>query len=152
MKKISFFIALIATVFLPNSFAQTSPVKNLGVLAAYYDVRNALVAGKVEIAALKAEELKAALNTVKSIESKTALQKNSGLIAGSKNIKSQRDAFANLSADMITLVKAEKLNTEPVYQLTCPMKNSSWLSNEKTVKNPYYGSAMLSCGKVVGTL
>ena len=52
MKKISFVIALIATVFLPNSFAQTSPVKNLGVLAAYYDVRNALVAGKVEIAAL----------------------------------------------------------------------------------------------------
>jgi hypothetical protein len=34
----------------------------------------------------------------------------------------------------------------------CPMKKSNWLSNEKTVKNPYYGSAMLTCGEVTGTI
>jgi hypothetical protein len=32
------------------------------------------------------------------------------------------------------------------------MKKANWLSNEKQVKNPYYGSAMLNCGKVVDTI
>jgi hypothetical protein len=28
------------------------------------------------------------------------------------------------------------------------MKKASWLSNDKAIKNPYYGSAMLTCGNV----
>ncbi|MGY4386382.1 hypothetical protein ACVWYN_003435 [Pedobacter sp. UYP24] len=32
------------------------------------------------------------------------------------------------------------------------MKKSSWLSSEKAVKNPYFGSAMLACGSVQETL
>jgi len=32
------------------------------------------------------------------------------------------------------------------------MKKSSWLSNDTSIKNPYYGSSMLTCGKVTGTL
>jgi hypothetical protein len=31
-------------------------------------------------------------------------------------------------------------------------KGANWLSLENKVKNPYYGSRMLSCGKVVETL
>jgi len=32
------------------------------------------------------------------------------------------------------------------------MKKAVWLSNEKAIKNPYYGSQMLTCGKVVETI
>jgi hypothetical protein len=28
----------------------------------------------------------------------------------------------------------------------------NWLSKENTIKNPYYGSQMLSCGSVVETI
>ena len=37
-----------------------------------------------------------------------------------------------------------------LYQQFCPMydKGSAWLSTSNEVKNPYYGSKMLKCGKV----
>ena len=28
------------------------------------------------------------------------------------------------------------------------MKKAAWLSSEKQIKNPYYGSSMLTCGEV----
>lgn len=31
-------------------------------------------------------------------------------------------------------------------------KGATWLSKENVVKNPYYGSMMLSCGKVTETI
>ncbi|MAQ74933.1 MAG: hypothetical protein CL613_01215 [Aquimarina sp.] len=31
------------------------------------------------------------------------------------------------------------------------MKKAYWLSKEKDIKNPYYGSSMLTCGKVAET-
>lgn len=153
MKRISFVIGVIATVFVSGTFAQTTTNNSQPVLSVYYEIRNALVAGKPDAAATKAEELKTAINSLKSLESRTTLQKTAGLIASSaKNLAAQRDAFATLSIDMLILAKAEKLSTQPIYQLTCPMKKASWLSSEKTIKNPYYGSAMLSCGRVAETL
>jgi len=45
---------------------------------------------------------------------------------------------------------------QPVYYQHCPMANggkgANWLSKENAVKNPYYGSQMLSCGKTVETI
>jgi hypothetical protein len=32
------------------------------------------------------------------------------------------------------------------------MKKAYWLSPDKAIKNPYYGSAMLTCGKVTETI
>jgi Cu(I)/Ag(I) efflux system membrane fusion protein len=31
-------------------------------------------------------------------------------------------------------------------------KGAYWLSNEKKVRNPYYGASMLSCGQVKATI
>jgi hypothetical protein len=53
---------------------------------------------------------------------------------------------------MIVLAKAVKLSSDPIYEAYCPMKKASWLSSEKVIKNPYYGSAMLTCGSVRDTL
>jgi hypothetical protein len=53
---------------------------------------------------------------------------------------------------MTVLAKAVKLSSEPVYQVYCPMKKANWLSSSKEIKNPYFGSAMLTCGKVVETI
>jgi hypothetical protein len=83
---------------------------------------------------------------------KESLQKHTGMIAASRELKSQRGHFSALSEDVIALAKTVKLSDAPVYQMYCPMKKSNWLSNEKTVKNPYYGSAMLTCGELTGTI
>ena len=66
-------------------------------------------------------------------------------------IAHQREHFKDLSADMIDLVAITGTSTK-LYQQHCPMydknKGGSWLSAQSNIENPYYGSKMLSCGKV----
>lgn len=155
MKNIFLLVAFIATAFAQTGFAQHehSTESIQGLLPSYYNVKDALVAGNATLAATKAKKLLTAItnaddNTVDK-KAKKSLLKHAGEIAASKDLKSQREHFAAFSEDVIALAKTTKLSDSPAYQMYCPMKKSNWLSNEKAVKNPYYGSAMLTCGKVV---
>ena len=58
----------------------------------------------------------------------------------------QREHFKSLSIDMIDMV-AITGTPNTLYQQFCPMydKGSAWLNE---IRNPYYGSKMLKCGKV----
>ena len=64
-------------------------------------------------------------------------------------INKQREHFKLLSNNMIDLVTITGTENT-LYQQYCPMydKGSSWLSSSKDIKNPYYGSKMLACGRV----
>jgi hypothetical protein len=44
------------------------------------------------------------------------------------------------------------MNTSTLYQQYCPMKKAYWLSETPTIKNPYYGKEMPTCGKTTETL
>jgi len=72
---------------------------------------------------------------------------NEGLttIASSENIADQRKAYSGVSEGLYKSVKAFGVG-ETVYYQHCPMAKSSWLSNSEDIKNPYYGSMMLTCG------
>lgn len=62
-------------------------------------------------------------------------------------IDHQREHFETLStdvSDLITLLGTDKT----LYIDYCPMKKMSWLSETKDIKNPYYGSKMLTCGNI----
>lgn len=76
------------------------------------------------------------------------LRKDATVISEARNITTQRETFSNLSDNMIALTKQFKLSDKSVYVQYCPMADASWLSNEKQIANPYYGSSMLSCGSV----
>ncbi|WP_445731176.1 DUF3347 domain-containing protein [Mariniflexile sp.] len=64
-------------------------------------------------------------------------------------IDHQREHFKTLSKDIMDMV-AITGTKNTLYQQFCPMydKGSAWLSTSNEVKNPYYGSKMLKCGKV----
>ncbi|MBS1738243.1 MAG: DUF3347 domain-containing protein [Bacteroidetes bacterium] len=158
MKKVFLIVAFIATAFMQQSFAQdTSNQKQLSqLLTSYYQVKDALIEGNSTTASLKAE---AFLKTANGISNRTisegsrnALVKDAGVISETKDLKKQREVFANLSTNMYALAKSLKLTTEPIYYNYCPMKKAYWLSSDKVIKNPYYGSAMLTCGKVTETI
>ncbi|MFN0082804.1 MAG: DUF3347 domain-containing protein [Ferruginibacter sp.] len=157
MKKIFLMLAFIATAFTQNSFAQDSTkTQPAQLLNAYYQLKDNLVKSNATLAAANADELVKAINgtdkqTVND-DAKASLLKDAGAIAQSKDIKLQREKFATLSNNMFELAKTVKLSADPVYQQYCPMKKASWLSNDKAIKNPYYGSAMLTCGSVKATL
>lgn len=155
--KLFFIVAFLATVFSQQTFAQAvKPSVPPELLISYYGIKDALVTGKADDAAMHAQHF---LKIANGIDFKVisegninALLKDASAISESKDIKMQREHFANLSNNMSALAKAVKLSDQPVYQVYCPMKKASWLSSEKEIKNPYYGSAMLTCGTVKETI
>lgn len=126
-----------------------------GILTNYYSLKEFLVLGDSKNAVLTANELIQSLDTAKFTNAATLspkLKKEANAIASSSDINKQRLAFATLSLAMIEFVKANKDDTAPIYVDYCPMKKTYWLSAEKTIRNPYYGSAMLSCGSITDTI
>lgn len=158
MKKIIVSVAIFATMLVQSSFAQdTAPQDKLSsLLSQYYSLKNALVAGDGNAASTSADAFSKTLNSIDHAvvpeESMTALLKDATALSQTKDVKKQRDYFSTFSTNMAALSKTVKLTSEPIYQAYCPMKKASWLSSDKTIKNPYFGSAMLTCGKVVETI
>ena len=155
MKKIILMLALFEKAFTFNSFAQDSTITQpVQLLNTYYKLKNALVSSNPTSAAASAEELVKAINVTEAVndDTRAGLLKDANTISQSKDIKLQREKFAALSNNMFGLAKTVKLSAEPIYQQYCPMKKAFWLSNDKAIKNPYYGSAMLTCGSIKATL
>lgn len=157
MKKIFLSVAICATAFVQQSFAQkaTTP-KPSELLTSYYNIKDALVSGDPNSAAINAEQFVKTINSISSEiiheSNKEALLKDAGKISATKDLKKQREAFSTFSNNMFAFAKTVKLSSEPIYQQYCPMKKASWLSSEKDIKNPYYGKAMLTCGKITETI
>ncbi|HEK21327.1 DUF3347 domain-containing protein [Mucilaginibacter sp.] len=164
MKKIFLLVALAATTF-TQSFAQNSakPSALGSLLSSYYDVKNDLIKSNSTDAAMHATGFLKAVNAVdmKSLPEadmnafmtfQDKLAFDAKHISESKDIAHQREHFANFSSNFFKLAKAVKLTDQAVYYDYCPMKKSYWLSADASIKNPYFGSQMLTCGKVTETL
>lgn len=160
MKKLFFLSALFAGSAIQANAQSSGSINNL--LADYYAVKNALVAGDAAKAKSGAADFIQHANgldpkTLSTAEQsaynpvKANLLAQAKLLAESKDLAAQRNAFAGFSDQMIGLVKAIKPATA-VYVDYCPMKKASWLSAEQAIKNPYYGNAMLNCGAVKETI
>ncbi len=153
-----------------HSETTTSRVQNDNQLKAVFDnyflVKDALIGSNGNNTAVASKELVNAINNIKMdkldmdvhmvwMKVVNTIQKDAENIGNTKDVKIQRDHFTSLSKDMYTLIKVSKYET-PVYYQFCPMfndgKGANWLSKENAVKNPYYGSMMLSCGKTVETI
>jgi len=132
----------------------------------YFAIKDALIKTDGNTASTKAKELLTAISTVKMEKLSTEehnvwmkvmkdLSFDAEHIADTKEASHQRDHFMTLSKNMYALIKVSKTETPTYYQF-CPMANdgkgANWLSKENAVKNPYYGSQMLSCGKTVETI
>lgn len=158
MKKLFFTVAMFATAFVQQIFAQDAQKETQlsQFLHSYYDIKDALVAGNAATASLKAADFIKHLNAIDakviSADKATALLQDATHISENKEIKHQREHFAKFSQNMFALAKSVKLTEDPIYEAYCPMKKAYWLSNEKAIKNPYYGSAMLTCGSIKETL
>tara|TARA_R110002110_G_scaffold13409_5_gene64112 strand:- start:3159 stop:3803 length:645 start_codon:yes stop_codon:yes gene_type:complete len=127
------------------------------IVDAYIQIKNSLVADNKEDAAKGATALLAAFSTFDMTTLKGKAHTDYMEIAESAKeqaehivkspIDHQREHFETLSTDindLVTLLGTEKT----LYQDYCPMKKVSWLSETKDIKNPYYGSKMLTCGSV----
>ena len=155
MKKVSLVIAIFITAF-SQVIAQETKSLLPQLLSDYYNIKDALIAGNAATASLRAADF---IKTINGVDYKVLaegnvniLLKDAGKISGSSDLNSQRIYFVNFSNNMLAVAKAVKLSDKEIYLQYCPMKKASWLSNEIAIKNPYYGSSMLTCGQVTETL
>ena len=136
------------------------------IFESYFALKDALVKSDGKLVSTLAKDVLANINSVKmeklSSEEHTvwmkvmsSLKSNTEKIAATTIIEKQRVVFMDLSANFYALLKVSKQDYSIYYQ-NCPMyndgKGANWLSKENAVKNPYYGSQMLTCGKTVETI
>jgi hypothetical protein len=146
---------LLSLALFGYGISATAQSNRNGVLAKYYSIKEFLVLGDSKNAMLSANELIQSLDTAQFKNAATLvpkMKKDAKAIASSSDINKQRVAFATLSEAMIEFVKVNQVDTAPIYVDYCPMKKTYWLSAEKTIRNPYYGSAMLTCGSITDTI
>jgi len=132
----------------------------------YFSLKDALVKSDQKSASSIAKVLLSTINLVNMnklsteehavwMKIMTSLKSNTDIISTSTKIEEQRNAFMELSVNMYDLIKVSKQEI-PIYYQNCPMyndgKGANWLSKESAIKNPYYGSKMLTCGSTIETI
>jgi Cu(I)/Ag(I) efflux system membrane fusion protein len=88
-----------------------------------------------------------------------AMNKELILLSKAVSITEQRSLFLNISKSLSEATQqlgVKMKDHQALYLEFCPMANDDkggyWLSTEKVIKNPYFGSKMLKCGVVKDTL
>lgn len=129
----------------------------------YLALKNALVADNDKTAASAGKQL---FRTLKNVDMKSIpankyqqymeiaenVKENAEHIGDSAGkIAHQREHLASLSKDVSDLIVLIGTN-QKLYQDYCPMYNDGkgtvWISETRAIKNPYYGSQMITCGYV----
>lgn len=140
------------------SFQLQAQNNDLSLLTAYLDMKDALISNKTDDASKAATSFANAITATKTAndtdpvsiawkQHKDNMLKQANTIASGKDIEKQRAAFAELSVSYWQIIKLTSTG-ETLYYDYCPMKKSYWISADEGIKNPYYGSKMLTCGKV----
>ena len=152
----AYFLLVLSHAFNHVVIAQDTASMQSKFLHSYYNIKNALVAGDSRVAAANAQEFIKITNGIDykviSEGNINVLLKDAGKIAETTDLKKQRTYFSNLSHNTVSVAKVVKFSGKSVYVQYCPMQDSYWLSHEKEIRNPYYGSSMLTCGKVTETI
>ena len=145
MKKIMLVLGI--TLLVSSAYAQNTG----NLLNNYLHVKNALVNSDYATAAEAATVLYQSIKNEADFSQKTTLLQAAEKLSKAGNIEKQRAALDQVSVTLWKLVDSDKKLNQAVYYQYCPMKKAYWLSKEKEIKNPYYGSSMLTCGKVAAT-
>ncbi len=139
------------------------PFSTSDIISDYLKIKNALTEDNANNASTSAKLLLKTLNTTDISSVDIKLRKNLQDIIqdakehtkhigdNSNKIDYQRENFVLLSKDMNDLVKRFG-SKQKLYQDFCPMANEGkgaiWISETREIRNPYYGSEMLSCGSI----
>jgi hypothetical protein len=132
----------------------------------YFSLKNDYVNDNNKESINHAKEMQAAIKAILLVDLDSSIRKeykkvkkildiNLKNILESKDIKNQRKAFKKISDGLYILLGVYDY-TSTVYLQFCPMANggkgASWLSKGEEIRNPYFGSRMLKCGRIKETI
>lgn len=133
------------------------------VFTAYLDVKEALVSADATKVSREATET---LHTLEKVDMnlvsgpahhdwmnfREPMKNSLTEIERASGIEAQRKAFSALTAHLYKTIKAFGLGRDEAYYEYCPMafnnEGAYWLSDDKKIRNPYFGDKMLTCGEV----
>lgn len=159
-----------ATPSAPESTLGEPATGNLtGLLTAYYELKDALVATDTAKADAAASRVMSAAETMRYnngtpiaaagvSDQLDVVMKQSEAVMNNKSggVEQKRAAFEKVSDAMYALLKSAGLRHGGVYRQFCPMafndKGAYWLSKDEEIRNPYFGKKMLGCGEVTDSL
>ena len=141
------------------------------LMTGYYSLKDALVASDTAKANAASKELIVYADSLKVGEikgdstgmiketAKTFTNTISGsaqALAKEATLEAKRKEFEMISDALWSLTRTVRYDREKVYYQYCPMafnnKGAYWLSNQATIRNPYFGDEMLECGQVEDSL
>ncbi len=141
------------------------------LLTSYMQVKDALVASDTVKVNEAAKALLLAADSLKTYEIKVdstgalkatardfALTINGSAkgILGEADLDYKRKDFELVTDAMYNLIRTVKYSGKKIYYNFCPMafdnKGAYWMSTESEIKNPYFGSKMLTCGNITDSL
>ena len=163
-------VVAVTSTDMPSQKAEKSTVKEQAqnftitpIIKDYLALKNALVADNDKAAANAGKQL---FTTLKNVDmnaipankhkeymeiAENAKENAEHISDNAGKIDHQREHLASLSKDVSDLITLFG-TTQKLYQDYCPMYNDGkgavWISEAKTIKNPYYGSKMLTCGSL----
>lgn len=146
---------LIAAVllFIGSSVAGATPTNVEQILGQYFLIHQSLVADSVNGVSQSAVAIQKISHQASLSDAAAKTQLNALSEAAARlqtnDLKTARKEFGDLSDQLITYLKTAAAKRNPPYQFYCPMVKKNWLQPDKQVRNPYYGSSMLTCGELV---
>jgi hypothetical protein len=137
----------------PGAAVKLKDEKVNGIYQHYVHLTTALTSSDSAEAKVAGAAIAAA---AKDVANASAIAGNAQKIADAPTLAAQRELYAGLSNEVITLVKSSGLSSGELYVDYCPMANGdkggNWLTAAKDIKNPYFGDEMLTCGEVTETI
>jgi Protein of unknown function (DUF3347) len=126
--------------------ALTAPVKS--VYGSYLKIQVELAKDSIKSVAAEAEAIAKAVDgdSAKMLPAEVANEART--LALAKDLKAARAAFKPLSNSLIKYLADHHVPKGTYVEVFCPMANASWLQADKSVKNPYLGKEMLTCGEI----
>ncbi len=83
----------------------------------------------------------------------SAINEHVQKLIDSSDIEAQRKQFQFISDALITMMKSFGIYEGSLFVQHCPMAfdnaGANWLSDEKAIRNPYFGDRMMKCGSVI---
>ncbi|MCF8331955.1 MAG: efflux RND transporter periplasmic adaptor subunit [Bacteroidales bacterium] len=128
----------------------------------YIRMKNSFVATDAKAVKKHANQLQQSLGNIdmgllegeahmKWMEYLEVIKRDLETIAGSSDIEKQRKAFVTFNPPFYKALKTFGLSGEDAYYQFCPMANDDkgayWISEQKEIRNPYFGDEMMECGE-----
>lgn len=153
-----------------NRYSESFTTSFNNVLNAYYNLKDAFVKSDTVAVNSAGTQLKNLLDSLKLDEVQqidtVAFSSISGrpgdaaaeitAMLSEKELEKKRESFEMISGAFYDLLRAVRPNGVTAYYQYCPMafndKGAYWLSNADSIRNPYFGKKMLTCGEVKETL